>query len=400
MRLIPIFFFILCLVSAPLANLALAQDVNASFYEVADVAVDVTAKNAAQARDQAIIQAQRLGLNGLLERLGVNPDAAKNLSSDDIATLVQSFEVQNERASSVRYIGTFTVQYKPNAVRSYLGSLHVAFSETRSRPFLVLPIYAGGPKPILWEEPTKWRTAWEGSAANNGVVPTIIPAGDLGDLSLLTTDDAVAGKADNLKALSDKYQAAGIIIALLKNNIDAPGAALQVELHHYATDGTAGDVAPLNLPAPVAQTSIDALLADAVKKARAQIDKDWRAHGSADEGPTPPSPDENANTGAAVTEANNVPTPTATPAGPTAHLSLQLAINNLAEWSAIKNRLNNAPNVVRANVISLQRGATVVDLEFRGTIPDLQMALARQGLSLTLNNATGAWTLVKNPASF
>ena len=35
--------------------------------------------------------------------------------------MVQSFEVQDEHSSSVRYIGTFTVQFRPNAVRDWLG---------------------------------------------------------------------------------------------------------------------------------------------------------------------------------------------------------------------------------------------------------------------------------------
>ena len=385
MRLIAIFFFILGLTGFTTAH---AQDVNnAPFYEIADVGVDVTAKNAAQARDQAIIQAQRQGLNDLLARLGVGADVAKSLSSDDIATLVQSFEVQNERSSGVRYIGTFSIQFKPNAVRSYLTSQHANFAETRSRPFLILPVYAGAPSPILWEQPTKWRAAWDASAPNNGVVPITLPTGDIGDLSLLTTADALAGKNESIKALADKYQAEATVIAILKSNLDIPGVALQIEAHHFGADGSTGKVEQFNIPA---SATVDAGLATAVKKIRTQMDMDWRATGSTDAGSTPP-PEQNTEQPAPA-EAAAAPVP----AAPTAHLSVVLAINSLSEWSAIKSRLTNNPNVVHANVITLQRGATKIDLEFRGTVPELQKTLQSQGLILSLNSATGSWILMKS----
>ena len=111
---------------------AYAQTGDESVYSVTDVAVDVTADSAAHARDQAITQAQRLAFGQLLERIGVDAAVGAKLSDDDIATLVQNFEVQNERTSSVRYLGIFTVQFKPNAVRTYLSGRGTNFTEERS----------------------------------------------------------------------------------------------------------------------------------------------------------------------------------------------------------------------------------------------------------------------------
>src|SRR5258707_407858 len=115
MRYLLVVFLVFGLISSPVW----AQAEDASLYNITDVASDVTADSAVHARDQAIAEAQRSVLDMLLERLNAEKSVATKLSSDDIATLVQSFEVQNEKRSSVRYIGTFSVQFKPNAVRNF-----------------------------------------------------------------------------------------------------------------------------------------------------------------------------------------------------------------------------------------------------------------------------------------
>jgi hypothetical protein len=90
-------------------------------YTVADVNADVTADHAGHARDQALAQAERAAFVQLCGRLGVAPERASKFSDDDIAILVQSFDLQSERLSSVRYIGVFTIHFKQAAVQKKLG---------------------------------------------------------------------------------------------------------------------------------------------------------------------------------------------------------------------------------------------------------------------------------------
>lgn len=93
---------------------------NADAATVADVNVDVTADTAAHARDQAVMQAQRQAYAQLCTRLGV-PDAHAKIDDDSLAAMVKSFDIQSERLSAVRYIGVFTVHFKPAAVQKRLG---------------------------------------------------------------------------------------------------------------------------------------------------------------------------------------------------------------------------------------------------------------------------------------
>jgi hypothetical protein len=99
--------------SAPAASVA-------DTYTVTDVNADVTADNATHARDQALTQAERQAFTQLCARLGASDSAAK-LDDNAIADLVQSFEVQSEHLSPVRYIGVFTIRFKPLSVQKKIA---------------------------------------------------------------------------------------------------------------------------------------------------------------------------------------------------------------------------------------------------------------------------------------
>jgi hypothetical protein len=87
---------------------------------VSDVSVDVTADNATHARDQALMQAERSAYVTLCARLNA-PESAAKLNDDGVAALVQSFELQSEHVSAVRYIGVFTIRFNPVLVQKKLG---------------------------------------------------------------------------------------------------------------------------------------------------------------------------------------------------------------------------------------------------------------------------------------
>jgi len=159
------FFFLACAIpfwqlpahaedAAPTATASVAQPAPpTSPYIVTDVAVDVTADSAAKARDQAIAEAQRTGFKQLLEKINADPALGAKLSDNDLSTLVQNFEVKSEHASDVRYIGSFTVQFRPNAVRSYLDKKHAHYNDQPATAAAPNATPAPSPTTNLSDEP-------------------------------------------------------------------------------------------------------------------------------------------------------------------------------------------------------------------------------------------------------
>jgi len=338
---------------------------DAALYRVTDVPVDITSDSSAHARDQAIAEAQRSALEQLITRLNADSSLAAKLDDDGVSALVQNFEVQNEHTSSVRYIGTFTVQFRPNSIRDWLGKSGSSYTETRSKPIIVLPILISNGHPLLWEEHTRWWAAWE-NASNTNLVPIILPTGGLDDIAVVSTEEAVDGNPRAIKALVDKYQAGGAIIADLEGDLDNPGSNFKLIVTRYDAEGTAASPLNFTLPPASDKSAIDNALSAAVKQARSSLESAWR------------------ETVAASTKA------------PPMRLPVVVPIDTLDEWTRIKRKLGNVKAIERTDVITLARGTTNIEIEFRGGVEQLQDDLAQQNLTLTQDGTGGAWVLRMN----
>jgi hypothetical protein len=92
-------------------------------YVVSGVPVDVTAADSATARDQAIVEGQRKAFSMLMEQL-VGVDKAPTIQTPNdaqLAGMVQDFEVESERLSSVRYIGVMTYRFDAASIDAIIG---------------------------------------------------------------------------------------------------------------------------------------------------------------------------------------------------------------------------------------------------------------------------------------
>ncbi len=335
-------------------------------YRIAGVTVDVTAASATVARDHALMQAQRSAFTLLLERLGAGGQQAK-ASDEALAALVQAFEIQNEHTAGLRYTGLFSIQFKPPAVRQWLGTLGVKYTENRARPLVVLPIVKSKEKATLWEDLTPWRSAWMNSEKNTGLVPFIVPAGDLEDIAIISTAEALSGKVEALEALRQKYEAGGVLVAVLDVTSSVPeddalgekGEGV-IMARRYDETGEAKDLDRL----PIAWGTLAGrgdVLAGTLRPLSQQLEAAWRA-------------------------TNKVPS------GAVATLPVDVNVPTLAAWAQIKQKLTQVPVVASAQIVSMTRGLVHIELGFRGELASLSSAVAEQGLTLE-QGAGGGWLL-------
>src|ERR1700761_2623595 len=85
-----------------------------TYLTIENVPVDVTAKNAAAARDSAIAVAQSKAFDQLIKQIVANPadQARLHPGQEQIESFVKDFGVDNERVSTVRYIGLYSVRFR------------------------------------------------------------------------------------------------------------------------------------------------------------------------------------------------------------------------------------------------------------------------------------------------
>ena len=228
-----------------------------SVFTVAHVPIDAEAASAAEARELAIAAGQRAALETLLRRLTVAGTALPAPDEDSIPTMVAGFAIDRELVSTTRYRALLTVDFDPAEVRRLLRESGIAYAETVSKPVLVVAVQRDPAGILLWEDGNRWRRTWEERPSHGGLVPILLPLGDVIDLGTVDAARALASDADALAALAALYGTTEVAVAVAGHsgssavakpsapaapgaeNADAPaaGRALTLSLRRTAADG-------------------------------------------------------------------------------------------------------------------------------------------------------------------
>ncbi len=342
---------------------------DSTVYAVHGIQVDATAENAAAARDKAIAQGARKGLEQLMKNLTLSEDA-KSLPvvTDKMAApLVLDFDVESERGSSVRYIASLGFRYKPDGVRALLASAKSSYVANRAPLVLVVPVYRSATGDMLWQPDNLWRNAWKDAAAKAGLVPVVAPTGSAEDVQGFTTGDLMNGA--KLSDLAARYKAdnAVIVIASAASPTGDPALGLNIIL-------TGGGGPDATLKSPGASTP--ALTLDqGVVATLADLDAIWRQHVL------------KGTTGAIAFTGGSSPQSTdaagAEPEKPSGNVyALRAVLTAPGQWASLRTRLTQMNGISHVDLKSLTREAAIVDVNISGDEDRLAQTLSAGGMLL------------------
>ena len=336
--------------SPPPAATSAAMPSAADPFAVSGVRVDINGSNPTTVRDQAIREAQAKAWAELYRRL-VPGGTPPRLSDNEIARLVQGFEIDEEKVSASRYVGAITVRFRPSAVRDALGQSGGAtqYVEPPSRPFVILPVTQTEGRTILWQDRSPWRAAWEARQPAASLVPLVLPDGELSDAQAISGEDAVAGNAEALARIAQAYKAGGVVVARtdLPANGPDPARGMTVDLTRYGLDGARDN----QVVQVKGGSSADDLLTRAVAAVGTQLDESWRREHT-------------------------------TATGPEQSTLVRIPLSAVNDWVETRKRLSSVNAVTRTNLMSISRSEALITLTHRGDPDHLAQALARQDLGL------------------
>lgn len=346
--------FFACFVLASGPGPAAAQSTELSESEVftiRDLSVDVTAATAADARRRALDDGQAEALHRVLERLTRRSDRALLPSIDraTIGDLVRGIEIANEKTSSVRYLADLTVQFKPAAIRRLLRQTGLPFAESASRPVVVLPVLKSQEGLFLWDAANRWRAAWTALPLRSGLVPIIVPLGDLADITDIDAAQAMLGDPAAIGAIAARYGAGDALVALATLSSTEDGLSF---LEVAATRPNEPNAAPIlfSLSAPAADDVGD-LMKTAASETVARVEEAWlEAH---------------------LLTFDRKQT-----------ISLVVPVDDLGQWASVKRKLDAVAEISVVALRVLRRGSAEVDLTYFGDETRLATALDRQNLDL------------------
>ena len=330
-------------------------------FAVRDIAVDKRAGTASAARELALAESRQTAYRTVLRRITLPEDFDRHPALDDadIAGLVQSFDIANEKTSQTRYLADVTVRFARQSVRELLQAFSIPFSETAARPLLIIPVYQAAGLKLLWEDGNPWFTPWVAQEGKSGLRPVIAPLGDLEDITSINLDRVAAGDAETIAAAKQRYQTAGVLVALadLKRDLLNAKNVLRVTLTEYGTDAENTEV--MTFEDPVVD-DVGPFLARTVDEIMMRRETEWKRRTLLDFD----------------------------------HEDKLVAIvplDGIQTWLTVQQRLYSLAEVRKIEVTALSARAAHLTVSYLGQAAQLTVALAERGL--TLQEQEGYWTL-------
>jgi len=343
------------------------------------VPVDATADNAANARDKARHDGEHRALTAIAEHFNAAHAAAAKLAKledNAVTSLVASFEVANERMSAVRYLADYTFHFRPAETQRALRSAGVnpnaaaaadaGAAAAGGKPTIVLPVYQAAGHAVLWDDPNPWRDAWAQLPPGNGGSQLSVPLGDVADIAVIDADKARAADADALAAIARKYGSDDAVVALATAREARKGAAgLDVVVRRYRQGKLAEThVAPIEAKPGEAP---DALLQRAASAVAGDIQTGWKqeAAGKFDQ---------------------------------QGSLTATAPITGLDDWVKLRDNLASVGTIRKIGLMALSRQEAVVQIDYLGSVDQLQASLAALGLQLARGDAANdrSWRLARS----
>ena len=336
---------LLCLLGASLGHAA--GPVETSIFAVQGVDVDVTEKDAATAKDKALVDVQVKAFRQLAERLGTPELVAEvdAMETKDILPYLRSLSIEEESISPGRYQGKLTVRFLPERIKSFYANHGIRVSSVQGPAFLVLPIWKSANGPQLWED-NPWRQAWINLRAEQSQVPIIIPLGDLDDSEIISAQDVLAGDEVKLEAMRRRYDVKAVLIA-------------------YAEPQEGGIRATMNANTPLGKITFDKTYRDesgdllasaslATKRFHQVMVEKFRSDSSR------------------------------IASGESARQTLSVAVpfSGPSDWNRVRSQILATPGVVGLDVSSLAGDGAVVKLTVTGDIITVQDSFKSGGLQL------------------
>ena len=318
-----------------------------------NVSVDVTAETAAAAREKALADGQVTAYRLLLERLTLRADRGRlpDLTRGEIAALVKDFEVAKEKASAVRYIAWLNVRFKAEEVRRLLIDYDLPFAETPSKPVLVLPVYQAAGAKLLFDDPNPWRDAWVARPPTDGLVPLVMPIGDLQDMLAIGAEQALSGDMQRLAAVAARYGARDSLVAHGFQRIGARSGLPELEVFatRYGTAQQEQTIVSTYSAGP--GENMDALLLRAATDIARRVEENWKRDNLLQ-------------------------------FGQSSVLAVTVPISGLGAWLDVRGRLSDVAVINRVDLVLLSRAEVRVNLHYMGELEQLSLALAQADLVL------------------
>lgn len=187
-------------------------------FEVDDVIVNTTGKNAEEARKAGWEEAQRKAWSMLWAK--THGGAGSSLSDATLDGIVSAIIVEEEQIGPRRYIAKLGVSFDRARAGQLLGVKGVG---RKSAPLLVIPVMISNGSPYVFERQTPWQAAWARFRTADSLIDYVRPFGGGGESLLLNAGQMDRRSRNWWRVILDQFGAADVIYPIVRLGRQYPG---------------------------------------------------------------------------------------------------------------------------------------------------------------------------------
>lgn len=190
-------------------------------FEVVDIKVNTTGKNAEEARRAGWQEAQRKAWSQLWAR--THGGAGAQLADGTLDGIVSAVIVQEEQIGPRRYVATLGVSFDRARAGQLLGIKGIG---KKSAPLLVIPVMISGGAPIVFERQTPWQNAWAKFRTADSRIDYVRPYGGGSESLLLNAGQLDRRSRTWWRVILDQFGAADVLYPIVRLERQWPGGPI------------------------------------------------------------------------------------------------------------------------------------------------------------------------------
>ena len=321
------------------------------------IEVDVTGKDAVDARTQAMDKGAMNALIDLLNKLaspGQVDDIITSLDTRRINKMVKGTEVLDEKISGNRYHAQLMFSFDGDELSELINKaaeMPANEKDNAIHSFLIIPTYQEGTQVILWEDGNPWRSIWKNVALENSSGDIIVPFGDAKDNRTIDIDTINTATYASLAPMTVRYGITDIIIVQAKL-VQKPDLLLSVIKRRISRNNS--EINAMSYRADPQETR-DLLLARAARDIIASLQ-----HKKTEE----------------------ISTVQTVRGGERNKIMMLASISTLGTWTSLRSKLSALPMVDRLELLAVSPKQVDMILHYRGAPDSLARAITANKIRL------------------
>jgi len=331
---------------------ARAEECSTPQFGVNNVSIDQLADTASEARQLGTRAAAETAFAVVLERLLNDPEKISQfLDRHDLDQFSDFVHITQENSLEGRYIALLDFCFDADRLRASFRKDGLRWTELRSPPILVVPVWQGPDGARAWQSDNSWLSGWrEAVATSNGLVNFVLLEPTIINERSLRAEDLARANPVTLSLATTLAEAEQTMLVIARLDYDGSSPVLTVDGQLFSRDGKLITSLAKMVDLPVSSDLVGQLAV-----ARSQILQEMQASWY---------------------------TANAISGNDTQKMTLILPINSLEEWASRLAVFDQIAvfNGYRVRKLDLTSGVVTVNVE--GTIAAVKNTLLAQGLSL------------------